>query len=89
MATNPYGSFSTGVESPALQVLTITPSDGADQTYILRMIYVGTGGDVALIDISGNSTIHKNVATGQYIGPFRMARVLVTGTTATNMLGYV
>lgn len=78
-----------GRESGAIELRTITPSNTEDQPYVVRQIYVGVGGDVALMDTMGNSTVHKNVASGQYLGPFNIARVLVTGTTATDMVGYV
>ena len=84
-----FSNFQPEPDSGALSLVAITPSDANDLTNVLRQIFVGVAGDVALLDTSGSSTIHKNVAAGSYIGPFKITRVLATGTTATNMVGYV
>ena len=91
MPPNPYENFSLSPTSPAQSLFTITPNSGADLPNIARMIYVGVGGDVVLIDSKGTTVTHKNVPSGSYIGPFYAARVMAlgSGTTATDMVGYV
>jgi hypothetical protein len=86
---NPFGNTYDGTGQPALRVENITTNDSADQPSVYRMIYVGVGGDIKITDMVGNVVVHKNAAAGSYIGPFRCARVWTTGTTATNLLGYV
>jgi len=62
----------------------ITPSDTTELNYDL--IFVGTGGDVAIEYRSGNQQIMKNIANGAYL-PDSVKKVLATGTTATNIVG--
>ena len=87
-AINPFPTNNTGTISPAIRIIAITPPD-ADLSHVCRMLYVGTGGDVAVRDLFGTTVIHKNVAGGTYLGPFAVDRVLSTSSTATDILGYV
>ncbi len=79
---------------PAQELYPITPSDDVpilpvNGDYLaIRMLYVGTGGDVAVRTKTGAEVIHKNVYQGQYLGPFMITHVLQTGTTATDIIGY-
>lgn len=82
----PYTDATATVPSPRL--LSITPAD-SDLTYVCRMLYVGNGGNVAVRDLLGTTVTHQNVASGTYLGPFLIDRVLATGTTATGIIGYV
>lgn len=88
-ATNPFNSHAKGPTSGAISLVAITPSDAADLANVVRMIYVGVGGDIAVIDTAGNTVTHVGVPQGSYIGPFQVARVKVTGTTASSLIGYV
>jgi hypothetical protein len=88
-ATNPYSAFASGPQAPALYMIAITPSDSDDLSIAIRQIYIGVGGNVTVVDTAGNTVTHINVAQGGYIGPFSVARVKATGTTATNLVGYV
>ncbi len=87
-AINPFPAQAVAIETPALRMLDITPSDANDAARVLRMVYVGTGGNVDLVDTEGNIVLHKNVPSGSYLGPFRVARVKATRTTATDLIGY-
>jgi hypothetical protein len=87
-AINPLSSQHPSLITPAIRIIAITPAD-ADLSHVCRMLYVGTGGDVAVRDLFGTTVIHKNVAGGTYLGPFAVDRVLSTGSTATDILGYV
>jgi len=87
---NPFDSLNVNDSTrPALGLVAITTSDSADQARVLRTIYCGVAGNIAVMDTEGNSVTHLNVASGSYIGPFSVKRVLATGTTATNLIGYV
>ncbi len=88
-ANDPFGNSIDGTGTLALWMENITPSNSNDLPSIARMIYVGVGGDVSLVDTQGNTILHKNAAAGSYLGPFRVSRVNATGTTATNMVAYV
>lgn len=86
---SPFGNSIDGTGMPALRLENITPNDSADNATIYRQIYVGAGGSVKLTDSVGNVVTHINVSSGSYLGPFKCARVWATGTTATNLIGYV
>ena len=49
------------------------------------VLYVGTGGDLAVITAGGDSVVFTNVQGGSFI-PVQVNRVLVTGTNASNIL---
>lgn len=72
--------------------VSVTPSD----TYVFdassdtvpnppRAIYVGTGGDISLVSLDGDTVIFKNVVTGTLL-PVYFKQVKATGTTASNLV---
>jgi hypothetical protein len=68
-----------------IKAVAITPSD----TTILDAcaIYVGVGGDVAVMPAGGTSAVtFKNAPAGSVI-PLTVVKVMSTNTTATNMVG--
>lgn len=71
---------------PADRHFAITPDDGTDLAIKPRSIYVGGGGDIVLRD-GGGTDVTYTVADGAII-PFRVTRILDTGTTATNIVGW-
>lgn len=81
-----FQSFSSGLDSPAGAGSAITPSDGTDLTVATRAIYVGTGGNLRVIMISGEDVTLTNVVAGM-IYPLRVRRVMATGTTAAALAG--
>ena len=88
MANKPFGD-EVNFLGAALSLVTIVPDDNTDLGNAVRMIYVGTGGDVVVIDSRGNTVTHKNAGSGSYLGPFSVTRVVSTGTSAGDMIGYV
>ena len=81
-----FSDHATSLESPAAGAVAITPSDSVDLTHVTRAIYVGGGGDLAVTMKDGGNTIFKNMIGGTVIA-IRASRVLVAGTTATNIVG--
>lgn len=75
-----YGS----VIAPAADAFPITPSN----TAYLRAtaLYVGTGGDVAVVTEANSTVTFANVPDGSVL-PVRVKQVLSTGTTASDILG--
>ncbi len=61
----------------------VTPSD----TDIVNngILYIGTGGSVAVVTRSGDTLTFTNVANGVFL-PVVVKQVLATGTTATDIL---
>ncbi|AKA60274.1 hypothetical protein P8625_23 [Verrucomicrobia phage P8625] len=66
--------------------LAVTPSDSTDLTYsTCRAIYVGTGGNISLVDGNGATIVFTGVTAGSIL-PVQTARVNATGTTATSII---
>jgi len=87
-ATDKFDNHASGLSSPAEDAFAITPDDATDMAKVTRGIYVGVGGDVALITKAGTTLTFKSAAAGSVL-PVRAARVKSTGTTATNLIGLV
>lgn len=62
----------------------VTPNDSTDLSSA-GFLYVGTGGDVALITSGSNTVTFANVPSGSFL-PVLTTRVLATGTTASDIL---
>ena len=74
---------------PANGLVAISPSDSADAAaYQVRQIYVGTAGDVRVMQGSVVVTF-KNVPAGATLGPFLVDKVMATGTDASNLVGFL
>ena len=75
------------MESPARNYFAVTPHDSTNFTYETRGIWVGTGGDIAVLGF-GDSTavVFANVAAGTLL-PLRAVRVDSTNTTASDIVG--
>jgi hypothetical protein len=87
--TDPFRHNSPGLESPAIALTEITPSDSDNQPRVLRAIYAGQGGNIVVTDTEGNTITFRNLVSGATIGPFRVAKVMSSGTTAGHLVGYV
>jgi hypothetical protein len=61
----------------------VTPSDTVSQPGIL--LYVGGTGNVTLMTTNGQTVLFAGAPAGQFI-PATFARVMATGTTATNLV---
>jgi hypothetical protein len=86
-AIKPFGN-QVDVGGPALRLVTITPAN-SDLLEVLRWIYVGGLGNVSVIDTAGNTVVFTAVPAGTTLGPFYVEQVKLTGTTATNLVGFV
>ena len=65
---------------------TITPNDDADLPLsVCRAIYVGSGGDISIVDLSGTTVVFTAVLAGSIL-PVQTARVNATTTTATSLI---
>ena len=85
MAIDTYKNMMGGLESPAREAQAVTPSDVADLAVTTRSVYVGTSGDVA-VHMADQTVpvVFKNVPVG--ILPVRADRILLTGTTAGDLV---
>lgn len=74
MTTPPEGAFD------------VTTHNTNEQPFVMRRLYVGTGGNVRVGYKDGSTVTYKNVPDGSYIGG-RIKRVYTTGTTASDLIG--
>lgn len=63
----------------------VTPSDTTNFSREVRAVYVGVGGDIAIVAADGAVVTLKNVVAGSLL-PIRPVRVNSTNTTATNLV---
>lgn len=84
-AIDDFQTFSLGMESPILSAVAITPSDSVDLARLTRALYVGVAGDVRVTLKDDSVVTFRNMAAGWH--PIRVARVMATSTTATNIVG--
>jgi hypothetical protein len=83
-----FSGFTHGLTAPLSDGFDIMPDDTEELSEVTRAIYVGQGGDVAIELAGGGSVVLKGLKPG-IIYPLRLARVLATGTTASDLVGMV
>ena len=81
-----FNLYTIGLDSPAGSAATITPNNGADMPVATRAVYIGGAGNLAAVTVDGQTVTFANLPAGMIL-PVRLARVLVTGTTATALVG--
>lgn len=70
---------------PASGGETVTPHDTNELTSVSRGLYVGVGGNVAVVMADGTALTFVGVAAGTLL-PLRVKQVKATNTTATSMV---
>lgn len=73
------------IDSVAEKAYAITPDDNADLPKATRSVYVGTGGDLKVDMVSGDTVEFKNVSDGSLL-PVRVKRVYSTSTAAADLV---
>jgi hypothetical protein len=86
MGKDLYSKITDNVEAPAMGAFTVTGSDTNELDIYSRAIYVGGSGDLSLVTLNDETVTFKAVPVGTLI-PIRAKKILVTGTTATDLLG--
>lgn len=76
-----------GSGEPAVFAFNMSPSDLAYQPFLSRAVYVGGGGNLAILTAGGDIVILVAVVAGTVL-PIRVAKVFATGTTASNLVGF-
>ena len=84
-AIDDFATLSASPEGPVQHVQTVTPSDSTDLGHVTRALYVGGAGDMAVQLKDGSAVTFVGMGAGWH--PVRVARVLATGTTASDILG--
>ena len=80
-----FTSYSQNLNSPIRSGAPITPNYGSDLPVMPRAIYVGIGGDLAVILADGDSVTLAAVPGG-IILPVRARRVRQSGTSASALV---
>lgn len=88
-AIDKFREFLAGPDQCAEDAFAITPHDVNELPYVVRRIYVGTGGDIKVITKKGTTVTHKDFPAQSYLDGLSIRAVLFTGTTASNMVGYI
>lgn len=75
---------------PSAKPISVTPSDSVNLSYhgeslFCRGVYVGTTGDVAVLDDQGTSVVYPGLLGGAFY-PISTNRILATGTNAIGIV---
>lgn len=85
MADN-FSSNAKSIDSPATKAAVVTPNDGADLASVSRAIYIGAGGNLAVMLADDSVAVTLVGVSAGSVLPLRVKRVMSTGTTATNIV---
>jgi hypothetical protein len=83
MADN-FSGFGNSIDGPGSYAAAITPNDGGDLATSARALWIGTSGNIAVVPVGGGSPVIFKSISGWM--PVRVARVMATGTTATDIV---
>lgn len=83
-----FANFQPSLLGPALSAFAVVPHDTQDFEEATRGLYVGQGGDLSVIMLSGEQVLFKAVADGTVL-PIRARRVRVAGTNASFIVGLI
>lgn len=87
MPKDNFQTSSDSVIAPAQFCFDVTPSDSGELQLVTKAIYVGEGGDVTLRPVDNTSEVtFRNVPSGAILD-VRVAAVLATGTSASQIVG--
>lgn len=86
--TDRFANVQPSLSGPASSGFAITPADATDLAEATRCLYVGSGGNIAVVMVSGATLTLKGIGDGTLL-PLRVKRVLATGTSAAEIVGLV
>lgn len=82
-----FATFLDNPCAPSRAPFAVTPSDTVALPVVTKALYVGTGGNVAVLAVGATAdVVYKNVASGSYL-LVRASYVRATGTTAGDLVG--
>lgn len=87
MARDPYKDMPRNINESPSGSFPIVPDDNVDLPLVIRKLTIGVSGTVAWQNHLGESYTTGQLAAGDY--EMRAARIMATGTTATNLTGWV
>lgn len=83
----PFRSSSIGSSGPAIQSIVVTPSNTADLPVAIRAVTINTPGTISWISWTGVTCATGPLPAGTYT--MAAMRIRATGTTATDITGWV
>jgi hypothetical protein len=83
--SDPFGSTSPDLESPAAHAFLITPGSSPLAVYP-RGLYIGGAGNINVTMVGGETLVFTGLPAGALL-PIRVSHVLATNTTATAIIG--
>ncbi|WP_128253929.1 spike base protein, RCAP_Rcc01079 family [Falsirhodobacter deserti] len=86
MATR-FQNYAMGVTAPALGAVAITPSDSVDLAEGVCAVTLGGAGTLSFIGTGGTTYTTGMLPVGTY--SLFARRILATGTTATDITGWI
>lgn len=91
MAEDSFASKGASIESAALGAFAITPSDGTDLTTPIRAITINVAGTVSFVSTRGETAGVTQTTSTLPAGTYAIfaSRILATGTTATEITGWI
>lgn len=84
--TDRYRNLSPSLMSPLIGGFAVTPSNDTDLPSVTRELFAAAGGTINAVWQDGG-TFSATISTGERV-PWRLARILATGTTATGIEGF-
>lgn len=75
-----------GFDASATRAVAVTPNDTNDLAYTSRALWIGGGGNVAVILADDTNPVTFSGVPAGTLLPLRVKRVRSTGTTATNIV---
>ena len=73
---------------PGSKCVSVTTSNTVDFAQQARLLYIGTGGDIVVVNTDNSTCTFKSVVAGTTLGPFFIKRVNATGTTASDLVAF-
>ena len=83
-----FETINPGLDSPSSHGFSVVPHDSTDFAEVTRAIYVGNGGTISLVMMSG-AVLQLSGVSGGSLLPLRVRRINATGTTASGLVGLV
>ncbi|TMV86888.1 hypothetical protein FGG78_19355 [Thioclava sp. BHET1] len=80
-----FKDFPVTPTAPFQDAAAVTPDDDGDLPVLPRALYLGTGGDLAVVTAGGQSVTFSALPDGSLL-PLRARRIAATGTTAGAIL---
>lgn len=84
-AIDDFATLSASPEGPVQHAIAVTPDDGADLPRLTRALYIGGAGNVQVQLKDGSTVLFSGMGAGWH--PVRVARVMATNTTASDIVG--